>query len=113
MEYEVNIGFPGPGSAEQSIGDLIEDPKEALDALGKKLREILMSLRPDRLAFNDVVGADSLELEIAFAIEAAGGKVLNLIISPKGSVSCKAKLTWKRPAPPGSSGAGHEHPASG
>lgn len=100
MTYEVEVfvgdkPFEDTG-AEAAFGAV--SVKEAFDAISDKLGEILSSFRPDRLAFSESVGAESVDVEIGFSFELGAGQAVKLFISPKAGVSCKAKVSWKRPA---------------
>ena len=100
MTYEVEF-FVGDkplddSGAEAAFGAV--SVQEVFGAINDKLSEILATFRPDRLAFSESVGAESVDIEIGFSFEVGAGQAVKLFISPKAGVSCKAKVSWKRPA---------------
>ena len=78
-------------SAASGADETLRLAAERLSGIGDQLANIFSKMNPAQIA----KGAETLDLEIGFAIEAGAGEVLKLIISPKVGLSCKATVRWK------------------
>jgi hypothetical protein len=67
---------------------------ETLSGVGPCIASLFSKMNISDAVMSDKVGAKEFELELGFSLEIGAGGGLQLFLSPKAGVTCRAKAKW-------------------